>query len=48
MAFGMWGLCEGTWYKVKEYHHDARKKNVQKTDDEYANDLKELADGLTR
>ena len=48
MAFGLWGLYQDTWYKVKEYHHDARKKNVQKTDDEYASDLEEFVDGLTR
>lgn len=48
MAFGLWGLFEGTWYKVKEYHHDARKKKIQKTDDEYANDLDEFVGGLTK
>lgn len=48
MAFGLWGLHEGCWYKVKEYHHDARKKKVQKTDDEYAKDLDEFVNGLTK
>jgi PBSX family phage terminase large subunit len=48
MAFGLWGLSGATWYKVKEYHHDARKKNVQKTDDEYANELEEFVGGLTK
>jgi len=48
MAFGLWGLHDGIWYKVKEYHHDARKKKVQKTDDEYAKDLDEFANGLTK
>jgi PBSX family phage terminase large subunit len=48
MAFGLWGLHEGIWYKVKEYHHDARKKKVQKTDDEYAKDLDEFVNGLTK
>jgi PBSX family phage terminase large subunit len=48
MAFGLWGLFEGTWYKVKEYHHDARKAKIQKTDEQYANDLEEFASGLTK
>lgn len=48
MAFGLWGLHEGTWYKVREYHHDARKKNVQKTDEEYADDLEQFTEGLTK
>ncbi|MBC2163428.1 PBSX family phage terminase large subunit [Listeria booriae] len=48
MAFGLWGLSNGVWYKVKEYHHDARKTNIQKTDDEYYSDLLEFAGDLTR
>lgn len=48
MAFGLWGLSEGTWYKVKEYHHDARKAKTQKTDEQYANDLEEFVGGLTK
>jgi len=43
MAFGLWGLFQGVWYKVKEYHYDGRKKGVQKTDQEYFEDLKEFA-----
>jgi PBSX family phage terminase large subunit len=48
MAFGLWGLNSGTWYKVKEYHHDARLSKVQKTDAEYADDLQEFVDGLSK
>jgi phage terminase, large subunit, PBSX family len=39
MAFGLWGLYNGTWYKVKEYHYDGRAKGRQKTDEEYYADL---------
>lgn len=38
-TFGLWGLCKGTWYKVKEYHYDGRAKSKQKTDEEYCDDL---------
>ncbi|WP_042472833.1 PBSX family phage terminase large subunit [Bacillus ndiopicus] len=38
-TFGLWGFCNGVWYKVKEYHHDGRKSNKQKTDQEYYEDL---------
>ena len=49
MAFGLWGLGkDGVWYKVKEYHYDGRKKSVQKTDEEYLEDLEDFAGGLTR
>lgn len=48
MAFGLWGLSEGVWYKVKEYHYDARKRKVQKTDEQYADDLETFAEGLTK
>lgn len=38
-TFGMWGKCQGKWYKVKEYHYDGRAATVQKTDEEYYQDL---------
>ncbi|GIO36215.1 phage terminase large subunit [Paenibacillus antibioticophila] len=39
-AFGLWGRGEdGIWYKVKEYHYDGRKAAVQKTDEQYCDDL---------
>jgi PBSX family phage terminase large subunit len=42
MTYGLWGLCDGIWYKTKEYHYDGRKNSRQKTDDEYLDDLKEF------
>ncbi|WP_223823515.1 PBSX family phage terminase large subunit [Rummeliibacillus sp. TYF-LIM-RU47] len=41
-TFGLWGLFDGVWYKIKEYHYDGRKKSKQKTDEEYANDLEQF------
>lgn len=48
MAFGLWGLFGEKWYKVKEYHYDGRKKAVQKTDQEYYEELEKFAEGLTK
>lgn len=45
-TFGLWGLFEGIWYKVKEYHYDGRKKGKQKADKQYADDLLKFIDGL--
>ncbi|CAM3706996.1 PBSX family phage terminase large subunit [Cohnella lubricantis] len=42
MTFGLWGLFDETWYKVKEYHYDGRKRLRQKTDEEYCADLEEF------
>lgn len=38
-TFGLWGLFEKKWYKVKEYHYDGRRNGRQKTDEEYHTDL---------
>ncbi|MEK4403454.1 PBSX family phage terminase large subunit [Sporosarcina sp. FSL K6-6792] len=45
-TFGLWGLCHGIWYKIKEYHHSGREENKQKTDVEYSQDLKEFVGDL--
>ena len=45
-SFGLWGLCEGIWYRMREYYYHSRTQGVQKTDEEYADALEELAGGL--
>jgi len=42
-SFGLWGEYGGIWYRVKEYYFDSRREGFQKTDWEYAADLKEFA-----
>ncbi len=42
-SMGLWGRHGSTWYRVAEYYYDARKAGRQKTDREYAEDLKALA-----
>ena len=36
---GLWGKYGNVWYRVKEYYYSGRDSGVQKTDEEYANDL---------
>ena len=43
MSMGLWGLCGGVWYRVREYYHDSRTAGVQKTDGEYYKALERLA-----
>ena len=35
----MWGKYGDIWYAVKEYYYSGRDTGIQKTDEEYANDL---------
>ena len=44
-SFGLWGECENVWYRVGEYYYDSHRTGKQRTDAEYAEDLKQLADG---
>ncbi len=45
-SFGLWGLWEGVWYRMREYYYDSRRQGVQKTDEEYYRALEALADGM--
>lgn len=44
-SMGLWGRQDGIWYRVKEFYYDSRSMRKQKTDREYAEDLKQLAGG---
>ena len=44
-SFGLWGERDGVWYRVKEYYYDSREQMRQKTDGEYAQELRRLAGG---
>ena len=44
-SFGLWGELDGIWYRVREFYYDARERWRQKTDGEYAEDLRKLAGG---
>lgn len=42
----LWGLCDGVWYLVREYYHSGRETNMQKTDQQYYDELEKLAGDL--
>jgi PBSX family phage terminase large subunit len=41
-SFGLWGLYDGVWYRVKEYYFDSRREGYQKTDEDYAEELRKF------
>jgi len=42
-SFGLWGRKDGVWYRVNEFYYDSKVHQRQKTDGEYAQDLRRLA-----
>ena len=42
-AMLLWGFCDGIWYQVDEYYHSGRETSQQKTDQDYYEDLEQLA-----
>lgn len=44
-SFGLWCLCGGVWYRVKEFYFDSRREGRQMTDEEYADALQALSEG---
>lgn len=44
-SMGLWALENDKAVRIKEYYYDGRKKNAQKTDEEYYIELKNLAEG---
>ena len=43
-SFGLWGLHNGVWYRLREFYHDSKAKGFQMTDKEYYEELVRLAD----
>lgn len=39
---GLWGKYGAIWYRIKEYYYSGRNTGVQKTDEEYAEDIDEF------
>ena len=42
-SFGLWGLHNGVWYRLKEFYHDSKAKGFQMTDKEYYDELVKLS-----
>lgn len=40
---GLWGHCDGVWYRINEYYYDARKAGHSRTDEEHYNEFVNLA-----
>ena len=38
----LWGKFDAIWYAIDEYYYSGKKTGIQKTDDDYANDLEEF------
>lgn len=45
-SFGLWGLSQGCWYRIREYYFDSKKEGTQRTDEEHYLALYELASSL--
>lgn len=41
-SFGLWGLYDGVWYRIREYYYNSRKTGSQRTDEEHYSALCEL------
>ena len=44
-SFGLWGKWGDTWYRADEYYFNSREEHYQKTDAEYAADLRKFIGG---
>lgn len=42
-SFGLWGLHNGIWYRLREFYHDSKARGFQMTDKEYYDRLVSLA-----
>ncbi len=42
-SMGLWGRCQGIWYRVQEFYFASREQQRQMTDEEYAQALANLA-----
>lgn len=45
---GLWGLCGGVWYRLREYYYSGRDTGIQKTDEEYAVELDALIEPIMK
>ncbi|PKM72489.1 MAG: PBSX family phage terminase large subunit [Firmicutes bacterium HGW-Firmicutes-16] len=45
-SFGLWGLKDSVWYRLREYYYNSRTEGAQKTDAEYVRELICLCDGV--
>lgn len=34
-SFGLWGLCQNTWYRIAEYYYSSKREGCSRTDEEH-------------
>ena len=44
-SFGLWGLYDGVWYRLREYYYSSRREGSSRTDEEHYQGLRELIGG---
>ena len=42
-SFGLWGLHDGVWYRLREYYYSSKREGICRTDEEHYAALEELA-----
>lgn len=42
-SFGLWGYCDGVWYRLREYYYASKREGISRTDEEHYQALEELA-----
>lgn len=42
-SFGLWGLCNNVWYRIREYYYSSRQTGISRTDEEHYAALENLA-----
>ncbi|MDE6780182.1 MAG: PBSX family phage terminase large subunit [Ruminococcus sp.] len=45
-SFGLWGLYNNVWYRIREYYYSSKKTGVSRTDEEHYTALENLAANL--
>ena len=45
-SFGLWGLKDRVWYRIREYYYNSRAEGAQKTDAEYVKELLALCGSI--
>lgn len=44
-SFGLWGFCDGKWYRLSEYYYSSKREGMLRTDEEHYLGLLNLTDG---
>lgn len=45
-SFGLWGLHNGKWFRIKEYYYSSKREGISRTDEEHYLALEQLAGSL--